>query len=695
MAWKSRSHPKTNRMLVAFPIMFVAAAPTAVNAATPIVVTGKALPTLEKAGPAVILIDRTTLDQNASGRLETVLVEVPGIQTFRRADSSTAHPTTAGITARGLGGNAAGRMLVIADGVPQNDPFGGWVDFPMFARSRIDRLVIERGGGQARWGSGAIAGIVEIESGSDGALPAFEASARAGSRKSLDLDATAVIGDRMARLLLGAALRRSDGFIPIAQSDRGPADIRAPFSQASGIARGAIALANSLEFQGGVQLVDDRRERGLADSANRTRGADLSVRLVGRGDHPFQLAAYRQLRRFQSQFAAASPDRSTSRLTLDQYRVPASGWGARGEIDLMTGASRLRIGGDVRTGSGTTNERYQFVAGVPTRQRRAGGDFTTGGTFAQAAIDRDVWTLAGSLRIDRWMLGGGRIDEWIVGGAVLTDVRFKKRTGWQPSGRVSIARKIGSGEIEAAAYRGWRLPTLNELYRPFRVGPDATAANALLKPEKLVGGQLAATTGELGPFSFSATIFADRLRDAIGNVSLGMGPGTFPGVGFVAAGGRYSQRQNFDAIQSVGTELSAHWRRGPWQVDAAAAVQRSRVKASGLAAPLNGLRPAQVPAVSATLGAAWRPADDRWLSIATRFEGARYDDDLSQQRLKPSVTVDASAEWPIAAGFSLTAAAENLFDARVETGFSGAAVERSMPRTIWLGVRLHRQASRR
>jgi len=40
-----------------------------------------------------------------------------------------------------------------------------------------------------------------------------------------------------------------------------------------------------------------------------------------------------------------------------------------------------------------------------------------------------------------------------------------------------------------AGYRGWRLPTLNELYRPFRAGADATAANSGLNPKTLTGAE--------------------------------------------------------------------------------------------------------------------------------------------------------------------------------------------------------------
>ncbi len=64
------------------------------------------------------------------------------------------------------------------------------------------------------------------------------------------------------------------------------------------------------------------------------------------------------------------------------------------------------------------------------------------------------------------------------------------------------------------------------------------------------------------------TLFANRLTDAIANVTLGQGPGIFPGVGFVAAGGAFRQRQNVDAIESRGIEIDASLSLGPFRLAA-------------------------------------------------------------------------------------------------------------------------------
>ena len=130
-----------------------------------IIVTGRGL--TDQPGDRaldVVTIDRDRITQNASQRLENVLADIAGLQQFRRSDSRSAHPTSQGITLRGLGGNASSRALLVLDGVPQADPFGGWVVFPAYATGRLGRIRVTRGGGSGYWGPGALAGTIEMDS---------------------------------------------------------------------------------------------------------------------------------------------------------------------------------------------------------------------------------------------------------------------------------------------------------------------------------------------------------------------------------------------------------------------------------------------------------------------------------------------------------------------------------------------------
>ena len=187
---------------------------------------------------------------------------------------------------------------------------------------------------------------------------------------------------------------------------------------------------------------------------------------------------------------------------------------------------------------------------------------------------------------------------------------------------------------------------------------------------------------------FGATAFANRLHGAISNVTIGGGPGNFPGVGFVGAGGIYRQRQNVDAIDARGLEASLEWRRGPWNARAAASLTHARLDVRGAAAPLDRLRPAQTPAFASTLSAGYERAG-RGGQLTIRSIGNQYEDDLNSRKLKGATTVDASAFWPVTRRVQLVARGENLFNKLVMAGIgSDGSIERAMPRTLWIGLRL-------
>ena len=676
---------------LAVPLLLAAAAtPAAAQEASEVIVTGQGLAARpgDKAA-SVVTIDAERIAENASDRLESVLADVAGLQQFRRSDSRSANPTSQGITLRGIGGNASSRALLILDGVPQADPFGGWVAFPAYATDRIGAIRVTRGGGSGYFGAGALAGTVELESAAPGARDPLLASVAYGSRASVDTQASATLARGVGFATVSAAYARGDGFTPTAPEDRGPIDRPAPYEQASGAVRGVIAFGGRTELQANVAAFTDQRERGTPFTANRSEGADASVRLVGRGDWGYSLLGYVQTRAFASQFTSIDAARTTATGTLDQYNTPATGLGARVEIapPIATGVD-LRLGGDVRVVSGRTQELYTFVGGSPTRRRVAGGTTRTAGLFADGSAALGRWTLTLGGRVDWWRIADGELRETTIAtGVFLNNLAYPNRDGTETTGRAGLAwSPVDMVTLRASAYRGWRLPTLNELYRPFRVGADATAANPALSPERLSGVDGGVTLTPVPGATLAATVFWNRLEDAIANVTAGQGPGVFPRVGFVS--GVYRVRQNLDAIRSTGVEIDARYATGPVFAQGSWSHVDPRVDASGMAAALDGLRPAQTPrdAVSATLG--WRRGS-AVVSTTVRHTAGQFDDDANTKRLAPATTFDAYVALPITRGLAIQARGENLADERVEAGISGAGItELATPRTLWIGLRL-------
>lgn len=643
---------------------------------------------------SVTSITPDMLANEPSQRLENALRLVPGLQQFRRSDARSANPTSQGVTMRGLGGNASSRALLVLDGVPQSDPFGGWISFPGYDAINLAAVRVRRGGGTGSDGPGALAGTIELDSA--GIRPGqsnIYGDLAYGSRNSIEASVGTSQSLGAGGLSISAQYARGDGFVPTISRQRGLVDRAAPYEQAGINLRFVAPIDADTELQASARAFTDRRERGFAFSDNSNDGADASVRLVGRGKLPWSALAYVQMRSFASSFAAISAHRATATQTLDQFNVPSTGLGARIEIRPSIGeGAELRLGGEWRRTTGETRELFTYVAGNPTRFRRAGGASDTFGAFAEASWQASPdLLLTGGGRVDRWTLTDGRLRETVLAtGAPLTTTDFADRNGWEGTGRLGFAWDAASLlTLRGAGYLGWRLPTLNELYRPFRVGADATAANAALAPERLQGVELG-LDWEIFTLQLGATVFWNRLDNAIANVTLARGPGTFPGVGFVSAAGSFNQRQNLDAVEARGIEVEARADVGDFNFAAAYSYVDAEVRAGPGQAAIDGLRPAQVPRHFATGSVGWFPqGNDSGVNLTARYVGSQFEDDLGLLALDDALTLDARAALRISRNLLVELRGENLFDATVQAAISGPGIiERGMPRTIWLGVKL-------
>ncbi|TZG26290.1 TonB-dependent receptor [Sphingomonas montanisoli] len=646
----------------------------ALLAAQEIIVTGQGLgSTKGDAAYDVVSIDRSRIETSASGRMEDLLRDAAGFQQFRRSDSRSAHPTSQGATLRGLGGNASTRALVLLDGVPMVDPFGGWIGWAALDPARIGHIRVTRGGGTGALGPGALAGTIELTSATPDQIGSVNASIAYGSRESIDADVTvgAKLGGGYAILSAGHA--QGDGFVPIVEEQRGAIDRAARYRQSRASARAVMPLGEATELQANGSLLVDRRDRGLPFTGNGNVAVDSSLRLVGHGDWGWEAASWLQLRQFSSGFAAANATRTAVNRSLDQYRVPATGVGGRFEIRPPLGDRvTLRLGGDARRVTGRTQETV-FSTSV---DRRAGGRQDVLGAFAEASFEADPkLVLTASGRIDHWSIDHGYISEFsrTTGLATANARTFADRSGDETTARGGIAwSPLGALTVRAAAYTGWRLPTLNELYRPFRTASDSTLANAALNPERVRGIDGGFDFHPLPGWRMGVTVFDNRLEDAIANVT-------------VAANTR--QRQNLSAIRSRGIELDAEasWRE--WRGILSWSHTAAKVRSNGAAAPLAGLRPAQTPRDQASATLEWRRGDLR-AATTVRYVGKQFEDDLNRLTLDDAVTVDAVVGVPIGRGFTAELRAENLGNARVEaTRATDGTIERATPRTLWFALR--------
>jgi vitamin B12 transporter len=647
----------------------------------PIVVQAPRLPSL--AGEAVF--SATQIDArelSIAPRLDAALKAVPGVSLFRRTGSDGANPTIQGISLRGIAPSGAGRALVTLDDVPINDPFGGWVIWSAVPTESLAGATIVRGAGAGMYGAGALTGVVALT------------SARAGNGQDLT---AASIGSLGAKRLVGrfgqqdltlvAGMESGGGYRPVRGPSAGTADIdtklstsnvSAQFRRTWGDLRGAIHL-------GGYQ---ERRGSGLLGARSVAHGADASMTLADLMDTGgWRLQAWARSTDLFNSSVAVATNRATVTPASEQYATPALGYGFNAAWQLRAGMWSWELGGDARLSTGRAYEHFRYQNGAYTRGRESGGRTAITGLYVDASRFSGPLLMTGGLRVDQWSQSGAvRIERDMSTGLVTLNSPAKGASGVTPTGRLGARLTVSDQAwIRAAAYAGFRPPTLNELHRPFRVGNDVTEANPALIPETLYGAELG-VGGDAG-LNWTVSAFYNEIKDPVTNVTLGVGPKTFPIAGFIPAGGALRMRQNVGVIAASGLEAEAHKTFGPLRLDLAGSYTHARVDGGSAAPQLTGKRPAQAPRVSVTAGLGWDATSHLTLSANGRYESERFEDDLNTRILPASTEINAQAEWRYNEKVSAFFAVENLGNSNIVVGQTGDGVSSyTAPRAIRIGL---------
>ncbi|MFJ6025101.1 TonB-dependent receptor [Brevundimonas sp. NPDC092305] len=659
-----------------------------------VVVTGARLPPAAgEAAFSVIRLDRD--DLGPQQRLDEALATVPAVSLFRRTSSLSANPTTQGISLRAIAPSGAGRTLVTLDGVPLNDPFGGWVIWSQVPTESLDGLDIVRGSGAGPYGAGALTGVIQLRERDTGYAVDASIAERGGARAS----ASGGFDLGPARLVGSALYETSDGYVPVRGAAQGAADTPLDLEVRSAALRADIPVSTAVVSLR-ASAFEEERGSGLSGARVTASGNALSATVAARpvNESPgWRLQVWRRESDLANTSVAVAADRATTTPANDQFETPAVGWGVnaalRASRPLGDGRIEGEVGADARFNEGETRELFRYMAGAFTRDRVAGGETSVAGLYAEGSWTGGPWLIAGGLRLDQWRNENGRrLERDLATGLPTLDETDPDRSGEVVSARVAARRDIGAGQsLRAGAYTGFRPATLNELHRPFRVGNDLTEANAALEPEVLSGLEAGwAWTGARG--SLTATAFRTRIEDAIVNVTIGEGPANFPRAGFVPAGGVLRQRQNAGTIEATGLEIDGRLDlTDALSLRAALSGTDARVDGGSSAAQLTGLRPAQAPIWSATAGVEWRTTDRLSLATDLRWESRRFEDDLNRRVLDAGLTVDLRADWRLTDTAAVWVAADNLLDEDIEVSETGTGVTGfGPPRTVSVGVRLSR-----
>lgn len=506
------------------------------------------------------------------------------------------------------------------DGIPLNDPFGGWVYWTRVAPEEIDRVELSRGASTSVFGDRAMSGAISLFSRPANRLR-LTAAYEGGNKNTHSL--TGGISRTWAdRFGVSTVLRAftTDGYYIVPQRFRGAADTLAGVRFISGVTR--------LDYFGGadrlflkLDILAEDRENGTSLTQNSTSLGTLAAHYTRQWTNDtISVLGYHTRQQYHASFSSVSADRNTERITFWQT-VPAQATGGAGMWRHRGGFWNALVGADAQRVSGTSTDRL-----VPTGLRIGGGSQLQHGVFAQ--LDATAGAATFFLGARHQFTGN--------------DTTF-----FSPSGGFVVGRRFL--RARGSVFRSFRAPTLNELFRDFRAGNAETRSNPALRPETLFGAEFGFDVNAEN-LHFSASLFRNELHDLITNVTLSSTPALI-----------VRQRRNAAEALSRGVDLQADYRWRKLRFDAGYLFADSRFSTSE--------RIPQVPKNSGNAQATY-VSDDTLVSLGLRSYSLQFEDDRNLFKLPGYASLQLSARRRLHQSLWATFALENALDREFWVGYT-------------------------
>jgi outer membrane receptor protein involved in Fe transport len=612
---------------------------------------------------ATRLLSQNALSTTAAPTLDDQLRQLPGLELFRRSSSLVANPSSQGMSLRALGSTSASRTLLTEDDVPLNDAFAGtihWLEEPELSIQRIELL---RGGASDLYGSSAISGVVSV-------VPVHPAANEAELRSSYGSEGTyddslMLQGKhRPWGVLASGGVLGTDGYIQEAPSQRGPVDIASNVHSQNGV---LLAERNQgpLRFFARGSGFNEARNNGTPFQTNGTRlwryatgldwqGPDegaLTMRLYGSTDHFRQtFSSLSNLPNFGNPDCSYRCGESPTKFSL----IPNNELGATAHWSQPLGVGLLLVAGaDVHDVRDWDREQSYGSSTALTDLHDHQRDSSA---YAEGMWVRKGWTLTGAGRVDWFQNYDGQKLQWNGSSWAPTasqPPQFDKRF-FDP--RIGISRKIKEHwAVSASAFRAFRAPTPNELYRSTQVGNELTLPNGNLLSERATGWETGVVT-QWHWGSIRTSYFLTQVNRPIDAVTTN--PTSSPIL---------LMRENLGQIESRGVSVDYELAPLRWlAVDGGYQYAHATVTNDSQDTALVGN---WIPEVARNLASmnvrAFRPALGT-LTLQGRLSGHQFDDDANAYPLHGYFRLDVYASHDFGKRFELFAAGENLLNRQIE-----------------------------
>ena len=457
----------------------------------------------------VTIINRETLtEQHQVSVLPTVMQQVPGLFVTSRSVMGYGVSTGAagGINLRGITGGA-GQLMVLIDGHPQYQGIYGHPIADSYQTMMADRVEVLRGPASVLYGSNAMGGVLNIvtrrPAGSCGTMT--NVNVGVGSYGTVQAEASNQTRSGRFSSTVAAQYARTDNHRP-----------RMGFEQYGGYVKLGYDLTEHWNAYVDADITHFNASYPGAESSPLydadqwiTRGVVSAAVENHYGKTSGALSVWSNFGRHKIDDGTADPTKPTARYFRSKDALTGISWYQSARLfegnRLTVGVDYMHIYGNAYYTSKATGE----VLDTPNKQS---------GTSYRNEI-------AGYVDVRQDVLS------WLtVDAGIRLDHHNITSTEWVPQAGI-VVRPIATGEVKAMVGKGFRHPTMREMY----LYPPS---NTGLEPERLWNCELS-WRHRLGTFTYGANVFYIKGDNMIQTVN--------------------RKNVNTGQIKNCGAELEAQW----------------------------------------------------------------------------------------------------------------------------------------
>lgn len=602
--------------------------------------------------------------------VDDVLRTVPGVN-MPLSTAVNSGVQSQRLSMRGLGGT---RALVLLDGVPMHDPFYGTVEWQKVPLDTLRQAEVVRGANASLFGNYAVGGTINLITRSvDESLVRLESSygTNATQKQSLTIDQllTDKLNARVShhRFSTNGTYRQivpgaidvpgwNDTAVTSARIEYKPSDITSAYFKAS---------TSQVDVSSGTKLSYVKRD--IADFASGIQHALTQSSLLS-------ATAFHQHETMRIASSGTIGNREAEYVSNDSH-IPGNASGASLEYSLQRKGALpfLSVGIDVQDmeadedGIGYNRNGQPILHDVVTGHQRFAGIF---GQMSWQPTNRlEVLT---SARVDYFQNDRGA--KRVVGGE---ETLYPSATSTQLDPRVSFRYGTSARTaLRGAAYRGFKAPTLRELYRDTQSGITKLLANPYLEPETLVGADLgfewAASRAHVEVNVFRNDIEGLQVRTAV--------PGQGPNV---------VRNENVGKGRSQGLEFMTDVRLSQrFSVNAGYTYSDSKIVENKVDPTVEGKQIPDVAKHYGTLALRFRAARGTAIDLRGRVLSRSYGEPANVVPAPAHRILDVSVSHPVRSWMDAYALLENALDEPYFYVLTPTSFRTGQSRTFSAGVRM-------